>query len=395
VLFVDLDRFKTINDTLGHPAGDMLLQQAGVCLAELLRDEDTVGRVGGDEFLILLPGLDTVQDVAHVTDKIHESLSVPFKVTGHQLHITASIGISLYPRDADKAETLVKYADTALYLAKEQGRDTFRFFSPELDAKVRARLHMENDLRFAIDRDELLLHYQPQMNLSTGQLTGAEALIRWQHPLHGLVSPADFITIAEETGLIIPIGEWVLRTACTQARTWQLAGISGFRISVNLSGRQLEQTEFAATLHRILDETKCDPHLLELEITESTVMNQPEQAIVKLQALHEMGIQLAMDDFGTGYSSLAYLKRFPLDRLKIDKSFVDGIPEDNDDMVIVQTTIVLARQLRLKVTAEGVETEAQQLFLKANRCDEMQGYLLSKPLLAEELEKLSVFPVSA
>jgi len=394
VLFIDLDRFKTINDTLGHPAGDMLLQQAGVCLTELLRDEDTVGRVGGDEFLILLPGLDTVQDVAHVTGKIHESLSVPFKVTGHQLHITASIGISLYPRDADKAETLVKYADTALYLAKEQGRDTFRFFSPELDAKVRARLHLENDLRCAIDRDELLLHYQPQMNLSTGQLTGAEALLRWQHPAHGLVSPAEFIAIAEETGLIIPIGAWVLRRACTQARAWQLAGIAGFRISVNLSSRQLEQADIAESIYQILQDTGCDPRLLELEITESTVMNQPVEAIVKLQALHEMGIQLAMDDFGTGYSSLAYLKRFPLDRLKIDKSFVDGIPEDNDDMVIVQTIIVLARQLRLKVTAEGVETEAQQLFLKANGCDEMQGYLLSKPLLAEELEKLSGFPLS-
>jgi EAL domain-containing protein (putative c-di-GMP-specific phosphodiesterase class I) len=289
----------------------------------------------------------------------------------------------------------VKYADTALYLAKEQGRDTFRFFSPELDEKVHARLHLENDLRCAIEQNELLLHYQPQMNLSTGQLTGVEALIRWQHPIRGLVSPADFITIAEETGLIIPIGEWVLRTACTQVRTWQLAGISGFRISVNLSGRQLEQADIAESIYQILQETGCDPHLLELEITESTVMNQPEQAIVKLHALHKMGIQLAMDDFGTGYSSLAYLKRFPLDRLKIDKSFVDGIPEDNDDMVIVQTIIVLARQLRLKVTAEGVETEAQQLFLKANGCDEMQGYLLSKPLLAGELEKLSIFPVSA
>jgi diguanylate cyclase (GGDEF)-like protein len=395
VLFLDLDRFKTINDTLGHPAGDSLLQQVAVCLAETLREEDTVGRVGGDEFLILLPGLTAPEDAAHVADKILESLSLPFKVAAYKLHVRASIGISVHPRDADNAETLVKYADTALYLAKEQGRNTFRFFSPELDASVRARLHLENDLRSAIDKNQLSLLYQPLMDLDSGQCTGAEALLRWQHPELGPVSPDDFIPVAEETGLIIPIGEWVLRCACLQARTWQDAGRENFRVSVNLSRRQLEQADLAASLEQILRETGCPPQLLELEITESSTMNDPEQAIVRLQALNEMGIGLALDDYGTGYSSLAYLKRFPLNRLKIDRSFVEGIPEDSDDIAIVQTTIVLARQLRLKVVAEGVETQAQRAFLEAFGCDEIQGYLFAKPMAPDEVEKHCGFGLCA
>ncbi len=388
VLFVDLDHFKTINDTLGHLAGDTLLQKAGVCLVDILREEDTIGRVGGDEFLILLPGLDRPQDAAHVTEKIIESLSVPFKVAGHELHVNASVGISLYPRDAKESETLVKYADTALYLAKEQGRNTFRFFSPELDARVRARLHMENDLRYAIERNELFLHYQPQIEQSSGKFIGAEALLRWQHPIHGLVSPAEFIPIAEETGLIVPIGEWVLREASSQARKWKSLGSSDFQVSINLSRRQLEQKDFAKTVHQILEESRCDPNLIELEITESSAMNEPEEAIIKLQALHDMGIQLAIDDFGTGYSSLTYLKRFPFDRLKIDQSFVSGIPDDADDIAIIQITIMLAHQLRLKVIAEGVETERQREFLQENGCEEMQGYLFGKPMSPVELEKI-------
>lgn len=393
VLFLDLDRFKTINDTLGHPAGDSLLQQVAVCLADTLREEDTVGRVGGDEFLILLSSLTAPEDAAHVADKILLSLSHPFKVANYELHVRASIGISLYPRDADNAETLVKYADTALYLAKEQGRNTFRFFSPKLDACVRARLHLENDLRSVIDKNQLYLLYQPLMDLNSGQCTGAEALLRWNHPELGLVSPDKFIPIAEETGLIIPIGEWVLRTACRQARAWQNAGRENFRVSVNLSRCQLEQAGLAATLKQILHETGCPPQLLELEITESSTMSDPEQAIIRLQALNEMGIGLALDDYGTGYSSLAYLKRFPLDRLKIDRSFVEGTPKDSDDIAIVQTTIVLARQLRLKVVAEGVESEAQRAFLRALGCDEIQGYLVAKPIPVEELEKHCGFDV--
>jgi len=386
VLFLDLDRFKTINDTLGHPAGDSLLQLTAKRLAATLRDEDTVGRVGGDEFLILLPELNSLEDVGHVAEKILASLSAPFLVADYELHVSASIGISLYPRDAENAEALIKYADTALYLAKEQGRSTFRFFSPELDTTVRARLHLENDLRSAIDKNQLFLQYQPLMDLNTGNCSGAEALLRWQHPELGLISPDDFIPIAEETGLIIPIGEWVLTTACLQARLWQEAGMTDFRISVNLSRRQLEQAGLPATLRQILHETGCPPQLLELEITESSTMSNPEQAIIRLNALHEMGIGLALDDFGTGYSSLAYLKRFPLDRMKIDRSFVEGIADDSDDMAIVQTTIVLARQLRLKVVAEGVETTAQHAFLKALGCDEIQGYLFAKPMAAEAVK---------
>ena len=385
VLFLDLDRFKTINDTLGHPAGDSLLQQAAKRLKTTLREEDTIGRVGGDEFLILVSELTTLEDVGHVADKILKALSAPFLVADYELHVSASIGISLYPRDTDDADALIQYADTALYLAKEQGRNTFRFFSPELDSSVRTRLHLENDLRSAIDKNQLFLQYQPLMDLETGHCSGAEALLRWQHPEHGLISPDDFIPIAEETGLIIPIGEWVLSQACLQARLWQDAGMVDFRVSVNLSRRQLEQAGLPATLRQILHETGCPPQLLELEITESSTMSHPEQAIIRLNALHEMGIGLALDDYGTGYSSLAYLKRFPLDRMKIDRSFVEGIPDDSDDVAIVQTTIVMARQLRLKVVAEGVETSAQRAFLKALGCDEIQGYLFAKPMSAGDV----------
>lgn len=385
VLFFDVDRFKTINDTLGHQAGDFLLKQAGTCLSKVLREQDTVARVGGDEFLILLPDVSIPDDAAHVARKILESFSAPMEVADHVLHVTASIGISIYPRDTDEAETLVKFADSALYLAKEHGRNTFRFFSPELDAGVRTRLHLENDLRGAIARDELLLRYQPIMDPATGQFEGAEALVSWQHPEHGLLGPADFVPIAEESGLIMQIGEWVLRSAASQARKWQDAGNSEFRVCVNLSRRQLDHPDLADTMQRILEETGCDPHLLELEITESSTMNEPEQAIAKLLVLHEMGIGLALDDFGTGYSSLSYLKRFPLDRLKIDRSFVKGIPDDHDDMAIVQATIVLAHQLNLSLVAEGVETEAQSAFLESKGCNEIQGSLIASPMSPEDL----------
>lgn len=388
ILYLDLDRFKTINDTLGHPAGDSLLQQVGARLVETVRKDDTVGRLGGDEFLIILQDLASLHDAAHVTEKIHAALADPFRVAEQYLHVTTSIGISLFPRDATDAETLVKYADTALYLAKEEGRNTFRFFSPELDARVHDRLHIENDLRWAVERNELLIHYQPKINLVTGAITGVEALVRWQHPEKGMIPPDEFISIAEEIGLIIPIGEWVLRTSCEQARVWQAAGVENFRICVNLSQRQLEHPEFTVNMANILVETGCDPSLIELEITESSIMHHPEQAIAKLQVLHDMGILLALDDFGTGYSSLGYLKRLPLDRLKIDRTFVSGIPDDANDMAIVQTTIVLARQLGLSVVAEGVETEEQKQFLKELACDEMQGYLFSKPVPVDELEKL-------
>lgn len=387
VLFLDLDRFKNINDSLGHQTGDLLLQQVGARLSQILREEDTIGRVGGDEFLILLPSLVGPDDAAHVASKLINILSLPFSVLGRQLHINASIGISLCPRDANNADLLVKYADTSLYLAKEHGRGIFRFFSPELDQKVHARLQLENDLRFALERNQLYLHYQPLMDLDTGECIGTEALLRWSHPEIGIISPADFIPVAEETGLILPIGDWVLRTACAQAKAWFDAGKTNFRMAVNLSRRQLDSVGLAIDVRQILNETGCPAHLLELEVTESSAMQNPEQAIVILNSLHEMGICLALDDYGTGYSSLAYLKRFPFDRLKIDRSFIDGIPDDADDMSIVQTTIVLARQLRLHVIAEGVETQAQCDFLKQNGCDEIQGYLYARPMSSEDVEK--------
>jgi diguanylate cyclase (GGDEF)-like protein/PAS domain S-box-containing protein len=388
VLFLDLDRFKTINDTLGHPAGDKLLKQVAERLTAVLREEDTVGRVGGDEFLMVVPGLESPEDAAHVANKALASMAKAFAVSGQELHASGSIGISFFPRDSTNAETLVKYADTALYLAKEQGRNTFRFFSPDLDARVRERLVLENELRRAIDRDQLRLHYQPQVELASGRVTGVEALVRWQHGNHGLIAPSAFIPVAEETGLVVAMGEWVLRTACRQARAWKDAGLIDLRVSVNLSGRQLERQDLAAVVRRVLAETGCDPQLIELEVTESSLMANAEQAAETLLTLHRMGVQLAMDDFGTGYSSLAHLKRFPLHRLKIDKTFISGIPGDENDTAIVQAIIAMARQLRLRVVAEGVETEGQRAFLAANGCDEMQGYLFGMPKEADQVTAL-------
>ncbi len=391
ILFLDLDRFKAINDTLGHPAGDSILQQTAERLIQILRDEDTVSRVGGDEFLILLTEIHSEENAGYVAEKILDALAVPFIINGHELHVRASIGISLYPRDDTRMEYLVKYADTALYLAKEQGRNTFRFFSPELDATVHKRLYLENDLRSAIEKNQLQLHYQPLLDSAFGRYSGAEALLRWKHPDLGVIPPEEFIPIAEETGLIVPIGEWVLRTACLQARIWHEMGQGDFRVSVNLSRHQLEQPKLLENLAQILQETQCPPGLLELEITESGTMYDPEYAISKLQALSDMGVSLALDDYGTGYSSLTYLKRFPLDRLKIDRSFIHGIPEDNDDMAIVKSTVVLARHLRLKVVAEGVETEPQRNYLQDLGCEELQGYLIATPMPGDDVARYCGF----
>jgi EAL domain-containing protein (putative c-di-GMP-specific phosphodiesterase class I) len=283
---------------------------------------------------------------------------------------------------------LIKYADTALYLAKEQGRATFRFFSPDLDAKVRARMHLENDLRLAVDRGEFILHYQPQIDLATGGIIGVEALLRWLHPQRGLVAPSAFIPTAEETGLILPIGEWALRAACLQARAWQESGRPLLRVAVNISGKQLNGADIVGTVRRTLTETRCDPRMLGLEITESAVMADPPDAVHVIRSLHDLGVEVSIDDFGTGYSSMAYLKRFALDRLKIDATFVRGTPDDKDDVAIVQATIALARQFRLRVTAEGVETVAQRAFLRAHHCDAIQGFLVSAPLAAQDLTEM-------
>jgi diguanylate cyclase (GGDEF)-like protein/PAS domain S-box-containing protein len=394
VMFLDVDRFKTINDTLGHPAGDTLLQQLGRRLTETLRVGDTVARAGGDEFLLLIPGLHSPEEAGPVAEHVLASLSAPFVVSGQTLRVTGSVGLAICPRDAADVESLIKYADTALYLAKEQGRNTFRFFSPDLDAKVRARMHLENDLRLAVDRNEFLLHYQPQVELSTGRIIGVEALLRWLHPQRGLVLPGAFIAVAEETGLILPIGEWALRAACVQARAWQEAGGPQLRIAVNISGKQLNGADIVGVVARILSETRCDPRLLGLEITESAVMADPRDTIRVIRALHELGLEVTLDDFGTGYSSMAYLKRFALDRLKIDATFIRGTPDDKDDVAIVQAIIALARQFRLRVTAEGVETTAQRAFLQAHRCDAIQGFLISVPLPGQDIAAL-LAPVTA
>jgi diguanylate cyclase (GGDEF)-like protein/PAS domain S-box-containing protein len=391
VMFLDVDRFKTINDTLGHPAGDTLLQQIGRRLTETLRVGDTVARAGGDEFLILVPGLHSPEDAGPVAEHVLASLSAPFTVAGQTLRVTGSVGLAICPRDACDVENLIKYADTALYLAKEQGRATFRFFSPDLDAKVRARMHLENDLRLAVERGEFILHYQPQIELATGQIIGAEALLRWLHPQRGLVAPSAFIATAEETGLILPIGEWALRAACLQARAWQEAGRPLLRVAVNISGKQLNGADIVGTVKRILAETRCDPRMLGLEITESAVMADPPDAVRVIRSLHDLGVEVSIDDFGTGYSSMAYLKRFALDRLKIDATFVRGTPDDKDDVAIVQATLALARQFRLRVTAEGVETAAQRAFLRTHQCDAIQGFLISAPVPGQDLTEMLGF----
>ncbi|MGQ0591917.1 MAG: putative bifunctional diguanylate cyclase/phosphodiesterase [Gammaproteobacteria bacterium] len=384
LLSLDLDRFKVINDTLGHPVGDELLRGVGGRLRGLLREGDTVARLGGDEFVVLLPRIHTERDAAQVAAKAIAEIATPFEVLGHELHVSASVGMSLFPRDGGDPETLLKYADTALYEAKARGRNQYQFFDHRRDAKADERLRIESCLRRALERGQLLLHYQPQIDLRSGALVGLEALIRWHHPEHGMVAPGQFIPIAEETGLIGPIGEWVLRTACREVEGGT-AGLGNLRVAVNVSMRQLRQPILAATVQAILIETGLDPGRLELEITESSIMSDPERTIAVLRALHEMGVVLTVDDFGTGYSSLAYLKRFPLHRLKIDRSFVHDIPRNGDDVAIVQAILALARQLKLKVVAEGVESPEQRDFLGEHGCDEAQGYLFGRPQALETL----------
>ncbi|MGH8532085.1 MAG: putative bifunctional diguanylate cyclase/phosphodiesterase [Gammaproteobacteria bacterium] len=389
VLYIDLDRFKTINDTLGHPAGDELLRQVASRLRTVLREGDTVARLGGDEFVILLPHVLTARDAAQVAIKALGAMSVPFSVFGHELHATTSIGLGLFPKDGTDAETLLKHADTALYQAKDRGRQQYQFFDAAMNAQAHERLLLENHLRRALLRGELSLHYQPQIDLRSNAVVGVEALLRWQHPERGMVPPDEFIPIAEETGLIAEIGEWVLRTACNQASTWQAAGLPPVRMAVNLSVRQLlRQFDLPALVGAVLRDSGLAARSLELEITESTLMADPGHAIEVLRELHEMGLQITVDDFGTGYSSLSYLKRLPLDRIKIDQSFVRDIPEDADDVVIVQTILAMAKQLKIGVVAEGVETLAQCQFLREQRCEEAQGYLFSRPLRAEACAEL-------
>jgi diguanylate cyclase (GGDEF)-like protein/PAS domain S-box-containing protein len=385
IMFLDLDRFKTINDTLGHGAGDELLRTAAARFSSVLRQEDTVARLGGDEFLFLLPGVDDVENAARVAEKILDVFSSPFKVLDHQLHATASIGISIFPHDGSDAETLIRNADTALYRAKEGGRNRFQLYAPAMNVAALKRLVLENSLRHAIDRNELLLHYQPLVALGNGDPMGVEALVRWKNPELGLVSPADFIPMAEETGLIAPMTRWILRSACAQMKAWQRAGLDLQTMSVNVSARGFNDCNLPLLIGEVLQSTDLEGRYLSVEITESVMMENAEATIHTLQQLKKLGVKISIDDFGTGYSSLSYLKRLPIDTLKIDQSFVRDIPTDGDDAAIAILIIAMAHSLNLSVVAEGVETREQMAFLQSKSCDFMQGYLVSRPLPAGEI----------
>jgi diguanylate cyclase (GGDEF)-like protein/PAS domain S-box-containing protein len=388
VLFIDLDRFKLVNDTQGHSAGDKLLKEAAGRLRSCVRSSDTVGRLGGDEFAAILTELSIPSDAGVVAQKIIDVLRQPFDLDGKETYVSASIGITLYPTDSDSAEALVMNADAAMYRAKEQGRNNYQFFTRDMNQRALQRVQLEAALRRALDRREFRLVFQPKAHLATGKICGFEALLRWQHPEKGTISPAEFIPVLEETGLIVPVGEWVLRSACAQIKAWEKAGLKVPPVSVNLSPRQFEQKNLRDSVHRVLRETKVDPGLIEFEITESLLMHDPEGAARTLASLKQSGVKLSMDDFGTGYSSLGYLKRFPIDTLKIDRSFIRDISTDADDATLTRAIILLAQNLRLKVVAEGVETEDQLSFLKANGCDEMQGYLFANPTDAEECGRM-------
>ena len=392
VLFIDLDRFKPINDSLGHSVGDQLLREIARRLRGALRENDTVARVGGDEFQVVVSNVAGATGAARIAEKLMRALGDPFTLEGQELHVTASLGVSLFPRDGASGELLLKFADIALYEAKGEGRNAYRFFSPEMNAQAHGRLRLENDLRRAVERDELVLHYQPQLDLAIGEVCAVEALVRWNHPERGLVLPNQFIPMAEETGLVLGIGEWVLDEACRQVAQWQrdglVSGTSPLRVAVNISARQLQRPGLDGAVRRALARSGLPAACLELEITESSVMIDPQHAQSVLQSLRELGVQLSIDDFGTGYSSLAYLKRLPLDRLKIDRSFIGGIPTDSDDAAIVETIIVMTHKLGLRVIAEGVETLEQRLQLVRQGCDEMQGFLLAHPVPADELPGL-------
>ena len=387
VLFLDLDGFKHINDSLGHPTGDRLLQSIAWRLVECVRGADTVSRQGGDEFVVLLSELEQPEDAAHTARRMLQVVAEAHSIDQHDLHVTTSIGVSVYPDDGLDAETLIKNADTAMYQAKENGRQSYRFFKPAMNVRAVERQSIEESLRRALERNEFALHYQPKIDLRTGAITGAEALLRWTHPTHGLVSPARFIPVAEDCGLILPIGAWVLREACGQARAWVDAGLPITTMAVNVSAMEFQNENFLRNLTAILAETGLDPGSLELELTESVLMRRAESTASILQSVRERGVQVAVDDFGTGYSSLSYLRKFPVDALKIDQSFVRQI-SDGEDTTIVTAVIAMARSLKLRVVAEGVETVGELTFLRAHQCDEAQGYYFSRPVPPQQFARL-------
>jgi diguanylate cyclase (GGDEF)-like protein/PAS domain S-box-containing protein len=388
VIFLDLDRFKCINDSLGHAVGDKLLQSVAKRLSSCVRGSDTVSRQGGDEFVVLLPELAYPEDAAASAEKLQFSLQEPHFIEGHDLQINGSIGISIYPEDGEDAESLIKNADTAMYHAKENGRNNSQFFKAEMNVKAVVRQSLEGSLRHAIERGEFLLHYQPRVNLTSGEITGVEALIRWQQPGQRLVLPAQFVPLAEDCGLILQIGRWVLFEACRQARAWQDAGLPLIPIAVNVSGVEFRNKRFLEGVGTILRKTNLEARYLELELTESVLMDHVESTTSKLQALKSMGVHIAVDDFGTGYSSLSYLRQFPIDILKIDQSFIDQMTSDPNDATIVSAVILMGKNLKRRVIAEGVKTRKQVAFLKSQQCTEGQGQLFSWPLGAAQFANL-------
>jgi diguanylate cyclase (GGDEF)-like protein/PAS domain S-box-containing protein len=386
VLFLDLDHFKDVNDTLGHPVGDELLVQVSQRLLNCARGSDTVARLGGDEFAILC-NLKSPEQAAELAQRIVETIGRPYDINGHEIHTATSIGISTFPTDAKEPDRLVSFADMALYTAKEHGRSTYKFFDAKMDEVVQRRKALENELRESLFANQLMLHFQPQVDLMSGRLVGAEALIRWNHPVRGLVYPGEFIPVAEQCGLIMPIGQWVIGAAFIQARRWQQSLEQSFRVSINLSAVQFRQKNLVQRIADMVETTDVDPTNIEFEITESMLMENPDQAVRAMRGLAEQGFSLAIDDFGTGFSSLAYLKKFPVDCLKIDKSFVSDMLDDPDYATITSSIIKLAHSLNLRVVAEGVETMQQASFLLEEQCDLVQGYLYGKPVAAEDLGK--------
>lgn len=388
VLFLDLDRFKHINDSLGHAIGDQLLQSIAKRLTACVRNSDTISRHGGDEFVILLTNIEHAKDAARSAENVLAALTAPYALAQQDIHVTVSIGIGIYPDDGLDAESLLQSADTAMYHSKDNGRNNYQFFTQDMNTRAVERQSLESGLRRALERQEFVLHYQSKVNLETGAITGAEALIRWHHPGRGLVPPAQFVPIAEDCGLIIPIGRWMLYEACRQARAWQDASLRLVPVAVNISAVEFRAKDFLESVRAALEDTCLEPGYLELELTESVLMQDGEGADSVLQALKAMGVQLTIDDFGTGYSSLSYLKRFPIDVLKIDQSFVRDITSDPDNATIVSAVISMGKSLNQRVIAEGVETQEQLAFLQSQGCDEGQGYYFSRPVVAEEFARL-------